>query len=196
MAHVSTLKICSQCGKDKPWTAFTLRRNPSGTLVPKNPCKDCKATIERKRRQEDPDKERRVRAALLTRQPNYLQQWREEKREHLNAQAKKYREANLDKARAKANKWHREHPWVSVQNTANRRARKRNQFVEKIDPHVVYETHNGICGICERFVSKSKFHVDHIIPISKGGLHCYANVQPAHPFCNMSKHDKILPNTD
>jgi 5-methylcytosine-specific restriction endonuclease McrA len=37
-----------------------------------------------------------------------------------------------------------------------------------------------------------KFHVDHIMPLAKGGLHCYTNVQVAHPKCNLSKKDKIL----
>ena len=46
--------------------------------------------------------------------------------------------------------------------------------------------HGGMCGICEEFI-QGKFHVDHVIPLSKGGLHCYANVQPAHPNCNRKK---------
>lgn len=82
-------------------------------------------------------------------------------------------------------------PGYFVQNAARRRARLREVFVEDVDPSVVFEMHGGRCGICGEFIS-GKFHVDHVLPISKGGLHCYANTQPAHPFCNLSKKDKVL----
>jgi 5-methylcytosine-specific restriction endonuclease McrA len=71
-----------------------------------------------------------------------------------------------------------------------RRARKRNQFVEKVDPAILFDMHGGICGICESPIER-KFHVDHIIPNSKGGLHCYANTQPTHPKCNLIKSDRV-----
>jgi 5-methylcytosine-specific restriction endonuclease McrA len=29
--------------------------------------------------------------------------------------------------------------------------------------------------------------IDHITPLSEGGLHCYENVQPAHSLCNHVK---------
>jgi 5-methylcytosine-specific restriction endonuclease McrA len=67
-----------------------------------------------------------------------------------------------------------------------RRARQLGQFVENVDRQAVFEMHGGMCGICEEFI-QGKFHVDHVIPLSKGGLHCYANVQPAHPNCNRKK---------
>jgi 5-methylcytosine-specific restriction endonuclease McrA len=70
--------------------------------------------------------------------------------------------------------------------TAGRRARKRDQFLEKVDAVTVYEMHGGRCGICGEFIDGA-FHVDHIRPLSNGGLHAYINVQPAHALCNMRK---------
>ena len=75
---------------------------------------------------------------------------------------------------------------------ARRRARKLGQFIENVDPQIVYQMHGGMCGICKEFVSQDAFEVDHVIPISKGGMHGYVNVQPAHPSCNQSKGAKIL----
>lgn len=83
-------------------------------------------------------------------------------------------------------------PTRQKKNAAIRRARKLNQFVEPIDPATVYQMHGGMCGICKEFVARNEFEVDHIIPLSKGGLHGYANVQPAHFKCNRSKGAKIL----
>ena len=71
-----------------------------------------------------------------------------------------------------------------------RRARKLNQFIEEVDPQVVYEMHGGMCGICKEFVKRNEFHVDHRIPLSKGGMHGYINVQPAHPTCNLRKGNR------
>ena len=72
--------------------------------------------------------------------------------------------------------------------TAARRARELKAFVENVVPTAVYQMHGGMCGICKEFIV-GDFHVDHIKPLSKGGLHCYANMQPAHPACNLSKGD-------
>jgi 5-methylcytosine-specific restriction endonuclease McrA len=69
-----------------------------------------------------------------------------------------------------------------------RRARKLNQFVESVDPLVLLESHKGFCGICHKPI-RGDFHVDHIVPLSRGGEHSYANTQPAHPRCNMKKHN-------
>jgi len=44
------------------------------------------------------------------------------------------------------------------------------------------------CAYC----SGSFDHVDHVIPLSKGGRHCLANLRPACRFCNLSKHNKKL----
>ena len=74
--------------------------------------------------------------------------------------------------------------------TNRRRARKLNQFVEDVDPTIVFKRDKGICEICEKPVDPNRFDIDHIIPLSKGGEHSYANVQLAHPSCNYRKSDK------
>ena len=66
-----------------------------------------------------------------------------------------------------------------------------NAYIEDVDPLVVLERDDGICGICLDDVDPTNFHVDHIFPISLGGEHSYANVQAAHPFCNVSKNNRI-----
>jgi 5-methylcytosine-specific restriction endonuclease McrA len=52
----------------------------------------------------------------------------------------------------------------------------------------VIERLGSSCHICGRGVDLSAWHMDHVIPLDHGGPHCYANVAPAHPFCNVSKH--------
>jgi 5-methylcytosine-specific restriction endonuclease McrA len=67
------------------------------------------------------------------------------------------------------------------------KARKQGQFVERVYRRVVWRRDGGICGICSDPCDPDNWHLDHIIPISRGGKHSYANVQPAHPTCNLRK---------
>lgn len=75
-----------------------------------------------------------------------------------------------------------------------RRARLRKAFVEVVSPQILFEQHGGICGICNQEI-EGDFHVDHVIPLAKGGEHSYANTQPAHPRCNRWKGTKMFTPT-
>ncbi len=55
----------------------------------------------------------------------------------------------------------------------------------------VWDEENGICGICYEPADINNWHLDHIIPRSKGGQHIRSNVQVSHPKCNLSKADKL-----
>ena len=96
----------------------------------------------------------------------------------------RYRERYKDRARVSVLRYSR-----SIKGkirSERRRARKHGAFVEDVNRDILYEMYGGMCGICKEFI-EGDFHVDHVIPLSKGGLHCYANVQPAHPACNLRK---------
>jgi 5-methylcytosine-specific restriction endonuclease McrA len=55
---------------------------------------------------------------------------------------------------------------------------------------VLYALGDGYCGICEKPLD-GKFQVDHVVPLSRGGLHCHANTQLTHQTCNERKHDRL-----
>jgi 5-methylcytosine-specific restriction endonuclease McrA len=99
------------------------------------------------------------------------------------------------KAVARTAKWMREHPEharaLARKQDAKRRAIEREVFVEAVDPRVVFDRDQGMCGICSEPVDPmSQWEIDHVIPILRGGLHAYANVQLAHRRCNRSKGAK------
>ena len=48
------------------------------------------------------------------------------------------------------------------------------------------------CGICGRKVKVAERTIDHIVPLSKGGLHVWSNVQLAHGRCNSGKGARLL----
>jgi 5-methylcytosine-specific restriction endonuclease McrA len=94
--------------------------------------------------------------------------------------------------RANNERYRRENLWRFAQKQANRRARQRHYWVEDVDRQILLKRDAGRCGICGVSVDPTCFDVDHIVPISRGGQHSYANTQIAHPRCNGRKRDKLM----
>lgn len=77
-----------------------------------------------------------------------------------------------------------------------RRQRKRDAYVEDVWRSKVFERDGWRCQLCGKALNRTAVvphpkapTLDHIIPISKGGTHEYANVQSAHFLCNSLKSD-------
>lgn len=71
-----------------------------------------------------------------------------------------------------------------------RRARKSGNFVENVDLATLWERDGGICHICKQPAERWNWHMDHVVPISRGGEHSYANTAVSHPGCNLRKGDR------
>lgn len=78
------------------------------------------------------------------------------------------------------------------------RARAAGVPFESVKRSEVYEKHDWMCGICGETIDPTldqdhpkSLTLDHIVPISRGGAHTYANVQPAHRVCNVAKADRL-----
>jgi 5-methylcytosine-specific restriction endonuclease McrA len=74
---------------------------------------------------------------------------------------------------------------------ARRRARQAAQLVEAVDPDVVFARDGWRCHLCRRPIDRRlSGHdpmgptIDHLVPLSAGGEHSYANVAAAHRRCN------------
>jgi len=75
------------------------------------------------------------------------------------------------------------------------------QFDDSITLKKVFDKFNGVCQICGGMCDWESIEhghirrlyptVDHIVPLSKGGLHTWGNVQLAHLGCNAGKQAKI-----
>ncbi|MGH7666898.1 MAG: HNH endonuclease, partial [Candidatus Dormibacteria bacterium] len=61
-----------------------------------------------------------------------------------------------------------------------------------VDLEFIYVRDRGTCGLCGERVADADLSLDHVIPISKGGLHQPDNVQLAHRSCNSRKYDRDL----
>lgn len=81
---------------------------------------------------------------------------------------------------------------------ARRRMRVAEATVEKFDPRDVSERDGWVCQLCQERVDPELAYpdplsksLDHIVPISKGGAHSFANGQLAHLRCNIVKRDRV-----
>jgi len=85
---------------------------------------------------------------------------------------------------------------------ARRKAMERAATIEQVDPYKVFEHDHWTCMICVNPTPKEKRgtydldapELDHIVPLSKGGAHSYANTQTLCRSCNMKKSDTLVPS--
>lgn len=77
---------------------------------------------------------------------------------------------------------------------ARRRAALAAQLLEFVDPDVVLERDGWRCHLCGGRIRRrlSGLHrlgptIDHLVPLSQGGEHSYANVAAAHRGCNSAR---------
>lgn len=55
----------------------------------------------------------------------------------------------------------------------------------------LFKLQNGICNGCHSKL-KDNAHIDHILPLSRGGENIDGNVQLLCPYCNLSKGSKTM----
>jgi 5-methylcytosine-specific restriction endonuclease McrA len=76
---------------------------------------------------------------------------------------------------------------------AARAARRRARVVGRYtagDVQVLYERQRGLCVVCGRDFRVTRYHVDHVVPLAKGGLNVASNLQLLCPRCNLKKGAK------
>lgn len=73
-----------------------------------------------------------------------------------------------------------------------RQARKNGApVIEIVGRREIYVAGGGVCWLCNQPVKYEQMHVDHVVPLSKGGSHVFENLRPAHARCNRQKGSKL-----
>ncbi len=140
-----------------------------------------------RRREEDPERMREQKKASNRRAYVNLGPRTDADRAVSREKTREWNAANPERRRQIRAEWQHRNLLAHREKQARRRARLRGNFVEKIDPQLVWERDEGVCGICGEAAELSDWHLDHIVPIARGGEHSYANVQVSHPLCNCRK---------
>lgn len=117
----------------------------------------------------------------------------------------KYRKNNPDKMKQCVQNWRKNNPntlksghkkWMQLNKdhvrayNSKRRAQKRNVTFPFTDVELLQRI--SIFGYKCAYCQGPFEHIDHVKPLSKGGLHCLSNLRPACASCNLSKHNKSL----
>lgn len=128
-----------------------------------------------------------------------LRSWTAENREKAREFAQKYRDAQSEDARQRrlegmrrsGAEWRRNNPDACRAMAARRRARKRNAdgTYSKEDVLALFNDQRGICRYCKSALDT--YHVDHFIPLSRGGTNWPENLVLACGSCNSQKHTKL-----
>jgi len=180
-------KICTKCGKELPATKefFPVKRTHSDGLH--SWCRECGRKYARQYAREN-------REAKL----EYGRQWRKENREAIIKYALQYARENREAKLEYMRQYRKENPKYTRQyrqknadklnaNTAKRRARKRNQT-----PDLTQDEKLRISEIYKKAHELGKdWQVDHIVPLSRGGLHHPDNLQIVLKSYNLQKHDRL-----
>ena len=113
-------------------------------------------------------------------------------------------EANKESKAAKQTVYRAANPDISRRAQARRRALRLGNGWERYTEQQVLEIYGTDCHICNLPIDLSAprligeqgwengLHIDHIIPISKGGADMLSNVSPAHGTCNVKKRNKSV----
>jgi DNA-directed RNA polymerase subunit RPC12/RpoP len=84
------------------------------------------------------------------------------------------------------------HPQHSVASNARRRARKRNAegSFSSEDVLLMKKSQGNRCWYCQKSL-EAGYHIEHRVPLSRGGSNNPSNLVLACPSCNLSKGDKL-----
>lgn len=171
------MKICARCELEKELSAYSLVRGK-----PYSYCRSCKAEDDRA--------------------------YRSKNIERVLARAKKYRAANKESVQRKTAEWHarnrtrlrqikakwkKRNPDCARANEAVRRGRIRQAegTHSMRDIKELFVSQAGKCAICVVELQPG-YHVDHVVPLARGGSNWKRNLQILCPPCNESKGARVL----
>lgn len=189
---IEATKICTKCGIEKPLVDgfHSEKRNKNGRAAR---CRECSNKVSAAWKKAHPERAKelvlRWNEAHPERKRQHGTSWRIAHPEY----AKGYYRANLDRARESMAKWREAHP-------EERRASHRKRKALKLaydgthhtasDVKALFEQQQGHCLYC--YNRLDTYHVDHIVPLSRGGGNGADNIALACPSCNLSKNNKLL----
>lgn len=185
------------CKQGHPWSPENTGTGSKGQRV----CLLCMRQGKAKWKKKNPDKvleeQRRRRAA----DPEFRNQsradarlWRQNNLEAALENAQRWRKENPERVRDNYRKWRKDNPQSGRRRDNLRRARKVQAAICGPVPLSIYASviSSGPCVYC----AKPATEVDHVRPLSRGGIEHLTNLVPACKSCNSSKKDRMLDQWD
>lgn len=180
------MKSCTECGEVKQASEFYKCSKVKSGL--KSNCKQCDRNRAKRYREQNPEKSKFAVAA-----------WRLKNTEH----ERQYRANNSDRISANFARWASNNTEMVKATQARFRERNRNKRRNQEHLRRVRKTDSSAKLVTERDLRKlllkpciycgaKSAHIDHIIPLARGGTHSVGNLAPACQWCNLSKNSKYI----
>lgn len=168
------MRRCSKCGEISSIDNFYKGRS--------NWCKPCHSVYYRRNKARIAAKRAAVHQERMASDPEY-------KKRH-NQRNEEWRKANREKARALKKAWRVRNPAAHAAHEAKRRARSAGASGEHSvwDLLLIFQAQAGACAYCAEPVTN--YHVEHMVPLSRGGSNGPQNLAISCPPCNLSKGRK------
>lgn len=124
------------------------------------------------------DNETRTPAWHLSRTP----EWKEAHKEGMR------QPQTEEEAEAKRERQYAKRLEVGYRVSARRRARLKDVTIEPVSRPKIIERDQRTCYLCGRIeLADNEIHLDHVIPLSRGGAHSETNIKVTCAPCNISK---------
>ena len=197
--------IRDKCGTHAGYMAHRYHKE-----ITCQPCRDARADYCTQWRKNHPESKVKYKAVAMEYRVRNLEKikeknrrWRKENYEATTSatnDGRKWQLANPEKNKDNKRRWSAEHPEKIREYSRTRRVRKLGNGYILYTEEEVLERYGTDCHICHepidmeapRRVGKPGWerglHMEHVIPISKGGSDTIENVKPSHGLCNSKKH--------
>ncbi|MDX2334090.1 MULTISPECIES: hypothetical protein [Brevundimonas] len=182
------MKTCRKCGKElvvgENWLEGNQRTN---NYI----CRPCASASRAKCRADNPEREAQRAKEWRDANPDYLRTWRKAHPEKWKADRQAWARANPEKVRAKDKAWRTANPDKVIANGARRRARQRTALCPARNDAEIARVYALAQLLTLTF--GTPYHVDHLIPLAKGGKHHEANLVVMRADLNLAKGDRVFP---
>lgn len=190
------LKTCKKCGSEKPATNEHFYKDKTKKDGFHVHCRDCQRAYAT-----DYRSSRRDEAKARSRS------WHAANREYANKRSRayylahkdrhaelgrKWRTNNRERAKETNRAWHLANPerWKASNWRRRSLIRQSKGTLTAVDIKSQYKSQKGKCYYCHSKVGDN-YHIEHVIPLSRGGSNSLENIVIACPACNLSKKDKL-----
>lgn len=217
MDIVPPLKRCPKCGEEKPATLEYFQRNKQAKSGLSCYCKPCQSekgkqyyesnrekVIERTARyaKEHPEQRKEINRKQRAKEGHnvYMREWMRRHRDQMTDEQrsarylryKPYAKSHREITRAACQLHYQKNKSYYANKTRNRRAIKKGAKGDHSlnDIRLQYKAQKGLCWWCGKEMIDN-YHVDHRIPLSRGGSNAPENLCIACPECNLSKGNKL-----
>lgn len=195
-----THRKCTKCGEKKQVSAEFFHRDKRAYDGFESQCKECanKKSRENHAKYYAANQEQLVKKSREWYHSNKQKAAERAKRYHhenkdaIAEKRKEYRENNKNKLAEYMKSWWQANPEKRKEHKSRRRWLKKNATGSHTadDIKAQHKRQKGRCYYCSCKVGKS-YHVDHVIPLTRGGSNGPENIVIACQFCNISKKDKM-----